>query len=83
MNRVAGVALGVVGLLVVVTGIAILFLSNAETWIGPLIVGGGLAVLGLFVTVIGWAVLRGSRRPSRRGWRIRLAKRLPRLSPRR
>jgi hypothetical protein len=61
MKRAPGVVLSVVGLLIVVTGIAIVFFSNAETWIGPLIVGGGLALLGLFVTVIGWAVLRGSR----------------------
>jgi uncharacterized membrane protein len=61
MNRVVGVVLSVVGLLIVVTGLGIVFFSNAETWVGPLIVGGSLSLLGLFITVIGWAVHRGSR----------------------
>jgi uncharacterized protein (DUF983 family) len=41
------------GLLVVGTGIVLAITSNAETWVGPLIVGGGIALLGLFVTWVG------------------------------
>jgi drug/metabolite transporter (DMT)-like permease len=62
MKRMAGVVLSLVGLLIVVTEIAIAFTSGAETWICPFIVGGGIALLGLFVTAIGWAALRGSPR---------------------
>jgi drug/metabolite transporter (DMT)-like permease len=61
MKRVAGIVVSLVGLLIVVTGIAIVLFSEAETWAGPLIVGGGIALLGLFVTALGCVVLRVSR----------------------
>jgi hypothetical protein len=51
-----GTVLILAGLLVVVTGIVMAITSTAETWIGPLMVGGGIAVLGLFGTWVGWVV---------------------------
>jgi hypothetical protein len=56
MRSGAGTVLILAGLLVVGTGIVLAITSNAETWVGPLIVGGGIALLGLFVTWVGWAL---------------------------
>ena len=56
MKPATGTVVILAGLLVVGTGIVLAITSNAETWVGPLIVGGGIALLGLFVTWVGWAV---------------------------
>jgi hypothetical protein len=59
MRRGTGIVLIVAGVLVLVTGVVTAITSTAETWIGPLIVGGGIALLGLFVAWVGWAVRSG------------------------
>ena len=56
MKLATGTVLILAGLLVVGTGIVLAITSNAETWIGPSIVGGGIVLLGLFVAWVGWAV---------------------------
>jgi uncharacterized membrane protein len=55
MKLATGTVLILAGLLVVGTGV-VLATSNAETWVGPSIVGGGIVLLGLFVAWVGWAV---------------------------
>ena len=58
MRQPLGITATLVGSLIVVTGLAVAIFSNAETWIGQLIVGGGITLLGLFAADIGWLVLR-------------------------
>lgn len=57
MRRSLGIIIGLGGLLIVVSGIAIAIFAGAETWVGQLIVGGGVALLGLFVTATGWFLI--------------------------
>jgi hypothetical protein len=56
MKPATGTVAILAGLLVVGIGIVLAITSNAETWVGPSIVGGGIALLGLFVTWVGWTV---------------------------
>ena len=54
MRRALGIIIALGGILVVVSGLAIVIFANAETWVGQLIVGGSVVLLGLFVTATGW-----------------------------
>jgi len=58
MRRLPGIAITVLGLLIVATGITMAVTSHAETWVGPVIIGGNIAFLGVVVAAIGWLVVR-------------------------
>jgi hypothetical protein len=60
MRRALGIIIALGGILVVVSGLAIVIFADAETSVGQLIVGESVVLLGLFVTAIGWFL-----RPSR------------------
>jgi hypothetical protein len=53
MRRALGIIITLGGILVVVSGLAILIFADAKT-VGQLIVGESVVLLGLFVTAIGW-----------------------------
>jgi polyferredoxin len=54
MRRALGIIIALGGILVVVSGLAIVIFADAETSVGQLIVGESVVLLGLFVTAIGW-----------------------------
>jgi hypothetical protein len=54
MRRALRIIIALGGILVVVSGLAIVIFADAETSVGQLIVGESVVLLGLFVTAIGW-----------------------------
>jgi uncharacterized protein (DUF983 family) len=61
MTRLASVLLIVIGVLLILAGIAMPLTSDAELWYAPVVLGAGIALLGAFLIAGGRSLLRARR----------------------